>query len=138
MHPRRSHRWLAAVSPPGRSSASSRAPRASSRVTLLAPLSCVVALASTGCVSIGDDFPVARADELQVGVTTQAQVQEMFGNPLMTGVADANPSWTYVRVRYSPFSGASAQYLEVQFDEQGLLASYSLNRTPGKRPQNGR
>ena len=95
----------------------------------MATLSLTAALSAMGCVSIGHDFPVVRVDDLKVGVTTQAEVQEIFGNPLMTGVADGNRSWTYARIRYSPFGGANARYLEVQFDEQGVLASYSLNKT---------
>jgi len=93
-------------------------------------LTLTIALGLTGCLNIGHEFPVARADELRIGETTRAQVQEAFGNPLMTGIADGNPSWTYARVRYTPFSGARATYLEVQFDEAGKLASYSLNATP--------
>ena len=89
----------------------------------------VITLQLAGCVSIGDEFPVAKAADLQIGVTTQAEVQKTFGNPLMSGIADGNPSWTYTRLRYSPFGGATAEYLEVQFDERGILRSYSVNTT---------
>ena len=105
-------------------------PSRRSRPGLTVTLVCAAMLAGMGCVSIGADFPVVPAGELRVGVTTQAQVQEKFGSPLMTGVADGRRSWTYARVHYSPFGGATARYLEVQFDEQGVLASYSLNQTP--------
>jgi hypothetical protein len=91
--------------------------------------SLAIALALSGCLSIGQEFPVVKAGDLKLGETTQSEIQQTFGNPLMTGVSDGNPSWTYTRVRYSPFGGAEAEYLEVQFDEQGVLSSYSLNTT---------
>jgi hypothetical protein len=88
-----------------------------------------IALALGGCLSLGQEFPVAKAGDLRIGETTQSEIQSTFGNPLMTGETDGNPSWTYTRVRYSLFGGADAEYLEVEFDEQGVLTSYSLNTT---------
>ncbi len=88
-----------------------------------------IALAVAGCVSIGHEFPVVKADDLRIGESTQAEIQAAFGNPMMTGVADGNPSWTYARLRYSLFGGAQAEVLEVEFDEKGVLVSYSLNTT---------
>ena len=89
----------------------------------------VLALLLGGCLSVGHEFPVGKAGDLQIGQTTQQEIQATFGNPLMTGVSDGNPSWTYTRVRYSVFGGAQAEYLEVQFDEAGVLRSYSVNTT---------
>lgn len=88
-----------------------------------------LAVLLAGCISVGQEFPVVKAGDLRIGETTQQEIQATFGNPLMTGTSDGNPSWTYTRVRYSVFGGAQAEYLEVQFDEAGVLTSYSVNQT---------
>jgi outer membrane protein assembly factor BamE (lipoprotein component of BamABCDE complex) len=93
----------------------------------------VVALAAaalfSGCLNVGRDFPVAPVSQLEVGVTTRAEVRERFGEPWRTGVEDGQKTWTYGRYHYSLFGPAQTRDLVVRFDAQGRVASFAFNST---------
>jgi hypothetical protein len=82
-----------------------------------------------GCATIGHDFAFEQVPNVQIGKTTQAQVQAMFGLPWRTGVEDGKQTWTYGKYYYSLFSETSAQDLVVRFDNNGIVTSYTYNTT---------
>ena len=81
------------------------------------------------CVTVGRDFPAKNVVKLQIGATTQAQVEELFGPPWRTGVENGQRTWTYGHYRYALLGDTQTRDLVVRFDAQGVLASYTFNST---------
>jgi hypothetical protein len=99
----------------------------------------VLAGCLTGCLTVGSDFPVERVREIRLGVTTRADVERHFGPPWRTGLEDGQPTWTYARYRYALLGGVRTTDLVVQFDQRGIVASYTFNTTdPSFRAEVGR
>jgi hypothetical protein len=67
--------------------------------------------------------------DVEIGKTTQVQVQAMFGDPWRVGVEDGERKWTYGRYRYSMFGGSRSKDQSVRFDDRGVVTSYSYNTT---------
>ena len=82
-----------------------------------------------GCVTIGNDFPSDKVNQIQIGVTTQAEIKAMFGNPWRTGVDSGDITWTYALYSASIGGKAEAKDLVIRFDSNGVVKSYSYNST---------
>ena len=83
----------------------------------------------SGCATIGRDFAASAVQKIQIGKTTQNDIQTMFGSPWRTGIEDGKQTWTYGKYHYSIFSEPSAQDLVVRFDNKGVVSSYTYNTT---------
>ncbi|MBN1423854.1 hypothetical protein JXA88_04790 [Candidatus Fermentibacteria bacterium] len=81
------------------------------------------------CAGVGRRFAVDRVADLTPGVTTQADVINMLGQPWRTGLDNGLVTWTYARYRWSLFSGSSATDLVARFDDRGVLVSSTFNTT---------
>jgi len=88
-----------------------------------------VALLGTGCLSLGEEFPAEKSSQIERGKTTQAEVKAMFGNPMIVGRENGDPTWTYNHAKVGLFRAAEARYMEVKFDSEGVVTSYSVNST---------
>jgi outer membrane protein assembly factor BamE (lipoprotein component of BamABCDE complex) len=84
---------------------------------------------STGCATVGQDFPVLRVSEIQVGTTTQDEIRAMFGSPWRVGIEDGQRTWTYGKYRYGFIDGKSAKDLIIRFDRNNVVSSYTFNTT---------
>jgi len=82
-----------------------------------------------GCISIGHDFDSNKVAQIQIGVTTQAEVRQMFGDPWRTGVDSGDVTWTYASYSASITGKAQAKDLVIRFDAHGVVKSYSYNAT---------
>ena len=82
-----------------------------------------------GCATIGRDFAVSAVPKIQIGITTQNDIQLMFGSPWRTGIEDGKQTWTYGKYHYNLFSEPSAQDLVVRYDGKGVVSSYTYNTT---------
>lgn len=100
--------------------------------SLSAALSLAAITAISGCATSGQDFPVGRVMEIQVGKTTINDVQAMFGPPFRVGSESGVKTWSYGKYKYYLFAPASAQDLVIRFDNQGIVKSYSFNTTTNK------
>jgi hypothetical protein len=80
-------------------------------------------------VTVGEDFPVEAVARLDVGTTTQAEVQRLFGDPWRVGIEDGTPTWTYACYRYNVFGAAQTRDLVIRFDRAGTVRSYTFNST---------
>jgi hypothetical protein len=96
----------------------------------------VVALAVAGaagalssCATVGREFPESHVGDIQIGKTTQSDIQTLFGSPWRVGVEDGRRTWTYGRYRYKLFGRSNTKDLVVRFDERGVVASYSFHTT---------
>jgi len=102
------------------------------KLVVLACMS-VVLLAACGSVQVGRDFDVgAFESKVQRGSTSQAQLLAWLGAPTNTGIAvdangERNEEWTYYFGQGSlpGMTDASFKMLQVRFDAQGKVLSYS-------------
>ena len=85
--------------------------------------------ALAGCVTIGRDFPAGAVRSLEVGATTQDEARRAFGPPWRTGLEDGRRTWTYGHYRYALLGSQRARDLVLEWDERGVLASYTYNST---------
>ncbi len=92
-------------------------------------LAAALALWTAGCVTIGREFPVDPVQQVQIGTTTRADVQRLFGEPWRIGIEDGSRTWTYALYRYSAFGPEQTRDLVVRFDAAGVVRSYSFNST---------
>lgn len=90
---------------------------------------------TSGCATIGRQFPVEQVQHLEIGKTTQAEVQLMFGTPWRTGLEDGKLTWTYGHYKYGLFTRAKTRDLVVRFDDQGRVVSYTFNSTENDLPR---
>jgi hypothetical protein len=88
-----------------------------------------LALTASACVTVGREFPVDPVTQIQIGTTTQADVQRMFGEPWRVGIEDGQRTWTYGLYRYSVFAPANTRDLKIRFDQTGKVASYTFDST---------
>lgn len=88
-----------------------------------------IVVMTTGCATVGREFPVAYVDSIEKGTTTQEQIRDRFGAPWRVGLEDGQTTWTYGKYRYSLFGEPSTTDLVVRFDSRGVVASYSYSTT---------
>jgi outer membrane protein assembly factor BamE (lipoprotein component of BamABCDE complex) len=101
---------------------------------------CAMVLAACGSVQVGRDFDIAAFEtKVHRGETTQAQVRTWLGVPANTGVAvdargERNREWTYYFGRGSlpGMTDAKLKMLQVRFDDQGKVLSYSWSGETAK------
>jgi outer membrane protein assembly factor BamE (lipoprotein component of BamABCDE complex) len=96
-----------------------------------------VFLLSSGCATVGQDFPDSLVPRIKTHETTQDQVRSMFGAPWRVGLEDGQQTWTYGRYRYSLFRDASTKDLVIRFDKKGIVSSYSFNTTEHQEQPGG-
>jgi outer membrane protein assembly factor BamE (lipoprotein component of BamABCDE complex) len=96
---------------------------------LIAMTMAALILFSAGCATVGRDFPADRVSEIRMGVTTQSEIREIFGEPWRVGIEDGQRTWTYGKYRYTPFGESRTQDLVVRFDKNDLVNSYTFNKT---------
>lgn len=97
--------------------------------SVIATVLVAASLFMAGCATVGKDFATHNVDQIEVGETTRADIQEMFGEPWRTGVEDGKRTWTYGKYRWSAFSDDETTDLVVRFDGNGKVASYVYNTT---------
>lgn len=96
---------------------------------LLLAANAVVALYTTGCASVGQEFAASRVMEIKIGQTTQQDIREIFGPPWRIGIEDGKKTWTYGKYKYSVFGPGETEDLVIRFDNQGIVRSYTFNTT---------
>ena len=96
-------------------------------LSLLA-LSCLL-LITTACANVGRDFPHKAVEHISIGVTTQAEIKQIFGPPLRTGIENGTRTWTYGSYKYQMVGEPQASDLVVRFDKKGVVSSYSFSTT---------
>jgi hypothetical protein len=95
-------------------------------------LAAALSVFASGCATVGEDFPVGRVMEVQIGKTTINDIQAIFGPPFRVGSESGVKTWSYNKYHYSLFGPASTQDLVVRFDNAGIVKGYTFNTTPNK------
>ena len=89
----------------------------------------LMAASTISCASTGRKFPVEPVARIVIGLTTQQDIQRMFGNPWSVGIENGMKTWTYGDYHWSAFSETSRTDLVVRFKDDGTVASYTFNTT---------
>jgi SmpA / OmlA family len=75
-----------------------------------------------GCMTIGNKFDISRVDQLQPGISTEADAKALFGEP--TSVS-TNPNNHHELLQWSYSQGAivggNGAHLAISFDENGKM-----------------
>ena len=93
----------------------------------------VVMLFLASCATVGRDFPADRVSEIKIHQTTRDDIGAIFGPPWRVGIENGQQTWTYGRYHYRLFGETSTKDLVVRFDKQGIVVSYSFNRTEDQK-----
>jgi hypothetical protein len=88
-----------------------------------------VCLLFAACATVGRDFPSSRVSEIEIGKTTQADIEKMFGPPWRTGIEDGQPTWTYGKYKYTLAGKTSTRDLVIRFDKNNVVSSYTFSTT---------
>lgn len=84
---------------------------------------------ASGCITLGKDFPVAHVPAIKIGQTTKSEVRKLFGPPWLSGSQDGELAWTYGNYDYSLFGERKAKDLVLQFDDNGVVTTYTFSTT---------
>jgi hypothetical protein len=96
---------------------------------LLLIISSIVIVFSSGCATVGHDFPADQVQKIQIGKTTREEIRTMFGEPWRVGLEDGLETWSYGKYRYAMFSEKDAKDLVVRFTADNIVESYTFNTT---------
>jgi len=86
-------------------------------------------LSTSGCATIGHEFPAGQVSSIHIGETSQNDIYTTFGTPWRTGIENGMKTWTYGHYQYSLFSDARTEDLVIRFDKSSRVASYTFNTT---------
>jgi hypothetical protein len=80
----------------------------------------IIAVLLPGCVTVGNKFDIAKADQLQPGISSDADAVRLLGPP--TNQSES-PSGTLLQWQYSrgSLAGGSGAHLAVLFDRKGQM-----------------
>ncbi|MGZ4953670.1 MAG: hypothetical protein ACXV8Q_01040 [Methylobacter sp.] len=92
-------------------------------------LAMMIFLLSSGCATVGDEFPAGQVSTIKIGETTQNDIYTTFGTPWRTGLDNGMKTWTYGQYYYSLFSDGSTEDLVIKFDKRVVVASFVFNTT---------
>jgi outer membrane protein assembly factor BamE (lipoprotein component of BamABCDE complex) len=93
-----------------------------------------LALALSGCITVGNEFPQDAVDVVKPGTTTLDEIRKIFGNPMRTGLDEGKVTWTYLRYHANILGDFDGKDLIVKFDDQNRVHSLSFNSTDVGRP----
>jgi len=85
----------------------------------------LLSLLLAGCVSVGAEFPTPTVAMIRNGVTTRAELLQLFGSPTQVGIEDGDQTWTWLHVRAGAIGRTLSKELHVKFNERGIVKSYS-------------
>jgi hypothetical protein len=86
-------------------------------------------LLSSGCASVGHEFPLSQVSTIRIGETTLNDVYTTFGAPWRTGIDNGMKTWTYGNYHYSLFNEGSTEDLVIKFDKRGVVSDFVFNTT---------
>jgi outer membrane protein assembly factor BamE (lipoprotein component of BamABCDE complex) len=87
---------------------------------------------ASSCISLGKVFPVSHVPAIKIGKTTKSEVRRLFGSPWLSGKQDGELAWTYGNYDYSVFGERKAKDLVIQFDDNGVVKTYTFSTTEHK------
>lgn len=86
----------------------------------------LLGLLLVGCVSVGREFPTPTAEMITNGVSTQAELRQLFGPPVQEGIEDGDRTWTWVLFKSGLGGQTVSKQFHVKFNERGIVKSYAF------------
>ena len=83
----------------------------------------------SSCISLGKNFPHINVKLIKTGETAKGDIRKLFGSPWLSGINDGELAWTYGNYDYSLFGDRKAKDLVIQFDENGVVTTYTYSTT---------
>jgi hypothetical protein len=77
------------------------------------------------CATLGTPFAFPGPDGIVTGRTTKSDLIAKFGPPSRVGYDNGRQKWAYAYYHYSVFSPALVKNLDVVFDKDGVVSSYT-------------
>lgn len=87
----------------------------------------------SSCATLGTEFDGKYVEKVKIGVTKKSDISEMFGNPWRIGIDNGNKAWTYGYYHFKIFKGIETRDLYVVFDSEGVVKSYTFNKSDFKK-----
>jgi outer membrane protein assembly factor BamE (lipoprotein component of BamABCDE complex) len=84
---------------------------------------------AAGCATIGTRFDSDVTQKIKAGVTTQADLKALLGEPNRVGVDDGDVTWTYLYYKLGLFRKQDEKDLYLRFDAAKTVKSFSFNST---------
>jgi len=91
-------------------------------------------LGCAACVSLGKPFAFAGPGDVSVGKTTQKDLIAAYGRPFRVGFDNGAEKWAYAFYRYSLFGESTVQDLDIVFERNGTVSSYTYESTDPPGP----
>ena len=83
-------------------------------------------VAFSGCSNIGKNFDADLVKQVQVGKTTQSDIEKMFGQPYKKGVYNGYLMWSYEYDQYRALGTKASKDLTIVFDEKGVVKTSQI------------
>ena len=87
----------------------------------------ILLLFIASCATVGHEFPVDAVNKIQLGETSKAEINKIFGPPWRIGLDDGDRTWTYGYYKYRMFGETTTRDLVIRFDSNGKVSSYTFN-----------
>ena len=88
-------------------------------------------LVLVGCGTVGKSFDQSQTENIQNGVTSQAEIKIMFGKPFKTGIQNGQTIWIYEYNRYYLITEDTSKDLVIIFSPDGTVKSHQfMSNTP--------
>ena len=85
-----------------------------------------IILVSNGCGASGKSFNTSKVESIVNGITTQSDIEKMFGEPFKTGVQNGQPIWVYEDNHYSIIREETSKDLMIIYSLDGKVQSYQF------------
>jgi hypothetical protein len=80
---------------------------------------------TAACATIGTPFDFSGPGDIVAGKTTKGDLIDEFGRPDRVGYDNGAEKWAYAYYHYSVFGNPKVKDLDVVFDKNGVVASYT-------------
>lgn len=89
----------------------------------------VTLITFSACSNVGTNFDINLVKQIQKGKTTQAEIENMFGQPYKTGVQNAHPAWVYEFNEYRAMGADASKDLIVVFNADKTVRTHQIMAT---------
>ena len=79
-----------------------------------------------GCGTVGKNFNESKTENIVNGITTQTEIEIMFGKPFKTGIQNGQPIWIYEHNRYYLIDSDESKDLIIVFSPNGVVQSHQF------------
>jgi hypothetical protein len=80
---------------------------------------------TAACATMGKPFDFSGPGDITSGKTTKSDLIAEFGRPDRVGYDNGAEKWAYAYYHYSVFGDPKVKDLDVVFDKNGVVASYT-------------